>query len=171
MRKFFSAAGLAACLLSPLAAHADGSYLKLGVGPSRYSVDGFSESKTGWLLAYGQPLDKTWGVEGGYVNFGRLNDLEDNNGNPVSLRAQALYAAGTGRYELNPQAALYGKLGLAVKRFSAGGESETRASVLAGVGAEMRFDRHWGAALEVTHYGKMEGVTNSQAVLAATYRF
>ena len=171
MRNRLSAASALAFLLLPMAVIAEGSYLKAGVGQSRYSVEGFSENKTGWLLAYGAALDPTWGIEGGYVNLGRLDGLEDDFGNPRSLRSQAVYAAGTGRYALNEQASLFAKLGLAVKRFSGEGESETRTSLMGGVGAALRFDRHWGAALEYTHYGKSDGLASSMTTLAATYSF
>ncbi len=171
MRKILPAMGVAmSFLLLPLAAQADGSYLKIGAGHSRYSVAGDSESRTGWLLAYGAALDKTWGVEGGYVNFGRLGGLEIDE-DTVSFQARALYLAGTGSIPLGQSVSLYGKLGAAAKRFSGGGESETKFSPLVGVGATLNLGPQWGLALEYASYGKTEGLRLSQTSLSVLYAF
>lgn len=163
--------GIALSLLLPAAAQAEGSYLKAGVGRSNFDVgQGFDDSATGALLAYGVAVDKTWGIEGGYVNFGRIDalDLEDN---PISIRTQALYVAATGSIPLGQSASLYGKLGVAAKRFSGSGESETKVSPMAGVGATMSLGSAWGVALEHAHYGKTEGLTLTQTSLSVLYAF
>ncbi len=171
MRHFVPAMGMALSLLLPLSAHADGSYLKIGAGQSRYSFAGDSESKTGWLLAYGAALDKTWGIEGGYVTFGRLGGLEDLQGNPLTVQTRALYLAGTASIPLGQSFSLYGKLGAAAKRFSGGGDSETRYSPLLGVGATLDLGPQWGLALEYANYGKSDGLRLSQTSLSVLYSF
>ena len=164
---------LAAALLSPLAAMADGGYVKLGAGRSTFHFSGLGsgadEHSTGFLLAYGAQLDPVWGVEGGLVDFGRF-DAEFNNV-PTRPTARALYAAGTGAWPITSQAAVYGKLGLAAKHYSVPGESETRASVLVGAGLRWMFSREWGAAAEYTYYGKNGDLTLSQASISAIYSF
>lgn len=166
VRKF----ALAVALATPMLACAEGSYLKLGVGHSTYDVGVVNFHETGYLLAYGAMADSNWGAEVGYVDFGST-DAFDLNDNPGQLKTRALYAAGIGAYPLSPQAAIYGKLGLAVKRYSLGSESATKTSPLLGVGARWDFNRDWGVALEYTHYGKSEGLTLSQLSLSAIYSF
>ena len=163
---------LACSLLLPLTAHADDPYVKLGVGWSRFDYDAVVENETGFSIAYGARYDKVWGLEVGYVDFGRdRNGIFDNNGNPSSLKAQAIYMAGTGSYAMNPQASLYGKLGLAVKRYSVGGDSQTYTRLMGGVGAQWRLNKEWSAALEYAWFGKADGLTLSQTTLAAVYHF
>lgn len=172
MRNIVSVTGLALSLLLPVAAQADGSYLKVGVGHSRFDLGGgFDDSSTGFLLAAGSAVDKTWGIEGGYVNFGSLGGVEDLEGNPISVRTQALYAAGTGSVPLGQSASLYGKLGVAMKRLSGGGESDTKFSPMAGIGATMNLGPQWGVALEYAHYGKTEGLTLTQTSLSLLYAY
>ena len=145
--------------------------MKLGVGRSTFHYPGSvpDDHPTGFLLAYGAQLDPVWGVEGGLVDFGRI-DVVANNA-PAKLTTRALYAAGTGAWPINSQAAVYGKLGLAAKHYSVPGESETRASVLVGAGLRWMFSREWGAAAEYTYYGKHDGLTLSQASISAIYSF
>lgn len=163
---------LAAALLSPLAAMADGNYLKIGVGHSTFAYSGGfpDDHPTGFVLAYGAQLDPVWGVEGGLIDFGRV-DVIDNNNNPAKLNTRALYGAGTGTWPINPQASVYGKLGLAVKHFSGSGDSATQTSVLAGAGLRWMFSREWGMAAEYAYYGKNGGLTLSQASISAIYNF
>lgn len=160
---------LAALLSLPFAAMAEGSYVKLGIGKSTWDYDSPfipNDHPTGYLLAYGMSLDPTWGVEGGLVGFGSVDD-----GLGGKIRGDALYAAGTGSYPINPQAAIYGKLGLAAKRLSANGDSATRSSLMVGAGARWNFSPEWGAAIEYTHYGKTEGLTHTQTTISAIYNF
>lgn len=168
VRKF----ALAVALATPMLACAEDSYLKLGVGRSGYDYGSpfRTEHETGYLLAYGAMADSNWGAEVGYVDFGsnRVLDLDDN---PSRLKVRALYVAGIAAYPLSRQAALYGKLGLAVKRYSVGSRNDTNTSALLGVGARWNFSRDWGAALEYTHYGKNDGLTLGQVSLSALYSF
>lgn len=163
---------LVCSLLLPLTARADDPYVKLGIGWSRFDYSAVVENETGFSLAYGAKYDKVWGLEVGYVDFGRdRNGIFDKNGNPSSLKAQAIYLAGTGSYDMNQQAALFGKLGLAVKRYSVGGDSENYTRLMGGVGAQWRLSKEWGAALEYAYFGKAAGLTLSQTTLSAIYHF
>ena len=163
---------LAAALLSPLVAMAEGSYVKLGVGRTSIDTSGGAPDQhlTGFSLAYGMQLDPVWGVEGGFVDFGRAVSYDLNN-QPFKVDLRALYAAGTGTWPINPQASLYGKLGLAVKHASGNGDSVTKTSVLAGAGARWMFNKEWGASIDYTHYGTEDGTTVSQTTVAAIYNF
>ena len=71
MQKQILAALLGAALAMPLAAQAEGSYVKLGVGQSEYKNGIGNENETAASLAYGFSFDKNFGVEVGYINFGK----------------------------------------------------------------------------------------------------
>ncbi len=71
MRKQFFAVLLGAVVLvMPFAAKAEGSYVKFGLGQSEYTATG-SANETAASLAYGFSIDKNFGVELGYINFGK----------------------------------------------------------------------------------------------------
>jgi hypothetical protein len=159
-------------LLLPLAAHADDPYLKLGVGQSSFDFGPGTDRETGYAIAYGAKYDKIWGLEAGYVYFGRdSKDIFDLNGNPASLKAQAIYLSGTGSMALSPQAELIGKLGLTVNRLSGAGDSLTRTRMMAGLGGLWHFNKEWGASLEYNYFGKIDNLSLSQVTLAAVYKF
>ncbi len=164
MRNNLKAILLGAVLLLPVAAHADDPYVKLGVGWTNYRYDGLpNDDETGFSLAYGAMYDKMWGLEVGYVDFGRDKAAD--------FRAETIYLAGTGSWPLNPQAALYGKLGVAVKRYKTTGDSDTFTSAMGAVGATWSFTKEWGASLEYAYYGKSSGIAIGQTTLAAVYHF
>ncbi len=171
MRKS-SYAVLLGSLLLPFAAHADDPYLKLGVGQSYFDYGDVTKNETGYSIAYGAKYDKVWGLEAGYVYFGRNRiDLPEDLGGPFVLKAETVYLAGTGTVALNPQAELFGKLGLAVNRTSAEGHSETRSRMMAGVGSLWHLTKEWGTSLEYNHYGREDGGSLSQLSLNAVYKF
>ena len=163
---------LVCSLLLPVAAHADDPYLKLGVGWSHFDHDGVTENKTGFSIAYGAKYDKVWGLEAGYVYFGKdSNGIVDANNNPSSLKAEAVYLAGTGSMPLNAQAEVFGKLGLTLNRFSGAGDSATRSRMMAGLGAMWHFNKEWGASLDYSYFGKADSLSLHQTTLAAVYNF
>ncbi len=164
MRKNLTTLVLGTVLLLPVLAHADDPYMKLGLGWTNYRYDGVpNDNETGLSLAYGAMYDKMWGLEAGYVNFGRdkANDF----------RAETIYLAGTGTWPVDKQLALYGKLGLAVKRYKTTGLSDTFTTAMGAVGANWSFTKEWGASLEYAYYGKSEGIAIGQTTLAALYHF
>lgn len=161
---------LASSLLLSCAAHADDPYLKLGVGQSHFDYGSLTKNMTGFSLAYGAKYDQVWGLETGYVYFGKRG-IFDWNGNPLSLKAEAIYLAGTGSMPLSPQAEVFGKLGLTVNRLSGDGDSTTRTRMMAGLGALWRFDKAWGASLEYSYFGKADSLSLSQTTLSAIYHF
>jgi hypothetical protein len=151
---------------------AEGSYLKLGVGRTTINDSSATANNhlTGFSLAYGTQLDPVWGVEGGLVDFGRATSFDLNN-QPFKVDLRALYGAGTGTWPVNSQVSVVGKLGLAVKHASGGGDSVTKTSLMAGIGARWMFNNEWGATVDYTHYGKEEGTTISQTSISAIYSF
>ena len=96
MQKKILAALLGAALAMPLAAQAEGSYVKLGVGPSEYKSTSDSENKTAVALAYGFSVDKNVDVELGYVHLGKLKSFDGS----ASVQTQSIYIAGVGNLPL-----------------------------------------------------------------------
>ena len=163
---------LACGLMSSSLALADDPYLKLGVGRTQFDFgSGFgNESTTGFSIAYGAKYDKTWGLEAGYMYLGRSLG-EDMSGNVVRVKGEALYLAGTGSMPLNPQAELFGKLGMTINRFTLPGDSMTRTRPMAGLGGLWHLNKEWGASLEYSYLGKIDGVSLSQFTLSGGYQF
>lgn len=163
---------LACSLMLPWAARADDPYLKLGVGWSNFDYGETTDRDTGFSIAYGAKYDKVWGLEAGFVHFGKASkNVYDLNGNPSSLKADAIYLAGTGSMPLNAQTELFGKLGLTVNRYGDAGESATRTRMMAGLGALWHVSREWGVSLDYSYYGKVDALSLGQMTLAAVYKF
>lgn len=188
MKKILLAALTGAALLSPLAAQAENSYVKLDVGQAKYS-DGGSVDKTGIALAFGQALDANWGYEVGYVNFGKVSynatDASTGNSASGSFQSQALYAAGVGTLPFNESFSAFGKLGLAVLNTKASGEyrfgsssgsgtaTETKTNLMLGAGLAYNFTKQLAGTLEYTYYGKvaMDNVSVSTLTVGLKYGF
>ena len=133
MHKNFFAAFLGVALVMPLAAHAEGSYFKAGVGPSEYKAEGATENETALSAAYGFAVDKNFDVELGYVHLGKFKDADG------SLETQSFYIAGVGNLPLTDAFSAFGKVGVAVNHFSAkatgiGETTETKTRALLGLG-------------------------------------
>lgn len=151
--------------LLPLTSHAEGSYVKLGVGQSRYWDDG-STTATGYLLAYGMQVDPSLDMEFGYIDFGQAKidfTFEDVSGD-LRFKTQSLYAAGIGNIPMSPTVTLQGKLGLAVNRSSAmrvstnlqdfsGDDQHTNIRMLIGAGLKMQLSKEISGSLEYTYFG------------------
>ncbi len=171
MKKSLYAVWLGSLLL-PFAAHADDPYLKVGVGRSHFDYGPVSADETGVSIAYGAKYDKRWGLEAGYVYFGRdKEDVFDSNNNPSSLKVQAVYLAGTASTMISPQFEAFGKLGATVNRYSVGPDNETSTRMMAGIGGLWHVSKEWGAALEYHYFGKAYDLTLSQISLSAVYKF
>ena len=171
MKKTLSVALLGGALLLASAAHAQDSYVSVGVGQSEYSAGDGKEHKTAASLAYGQSLDQNFGYEIGYVNFGKLSGTADapgGGGGSVSgsMRSQALYLSGVGTLPVSESLSLFGKLGVAAVYSKAtgsfsssnssgsGSESESKAKLMAGVGVSYRFTKDVAATFEYQYFGK-----------------
>jgi hypothetical protein len=164
---------LGMALLIPAFSYAEGSYVKLGVGQSRY-YEGDSARATGYYLAYGSKIDSSLDMEVGFVDFGRVKlpfvyeDLSPDD-YTVRYKTQSIYLAGIGNIPVSTDVTLQGKLGLAYHRSSAirfpkttvdqsqgelptDGESKVRA--LLGAGLTMKFSKEISGAVEYTYFGR-----------------
>ncbi len=104
--------------LSPLTAFADdGFYVGGSVGSSSLSndFDGFEvdADSTAFRLIAGWQFNDFFSLEGGYHNFGELEQSFDDNGElvDISLKADGFTLGGTGSIPLGEKFALFGRAG------------------------------------------------------------
>lgn len=181
MKKTLLAALMGAMVMAPLAAKAEGHYVKLNIGQSNFSDLGpLSDiDATAFSIAYGYQLDKTWAVEGGYLNTGRasMSASDGTASASLGLRTQSLFLAGVGALPLNEAFSVYGKLGLAINRSSgassvagtgtvldgASSGKTTKASPLLGIGVAYQITPEWQASVD---YSYLHEVTDGSAKLS-----
>jgi OOP family OmpA-OmpF porin len=161
MRKQFFAVLLGAVILvMPFVAKAEGSYLKFGLGQSEYRATG-SVNETAASLAYGFSIDKNFGVELGYINFGK--NKEGDASFSSSVQRQAFYIAGIGSLPLTDAFSLFAKLGIAAnkyeRKFDSIGISEsenvTKTKSMFGLGLSYNFTKEIAGTLEYQDFGKV----------------
>ena len=175
MQKQILAALLGAALAMPLAAQAEGSYVKLGVGPSEYKSTTDSENKTAVALAYGFSVDKNVDVELGYAHLGKLKSFDGS----ASVQTQSIYIAGVGNLPLTDTFSVFGKVGLAVNHFdmkssgfgSSVSDTETKTRALMGLGLAYNFTKEIAGTLEYQYFGKVDHVKLSALTVGVKYGF
>jgi OmpA-OmpF porin, OOP family len=168
-RKFFVAL-LGAALVMPLAAHAEGSYFKAGVGPSEYKSEGVTDNKTALSVAYGFSVDKNFDVELGYVHLGKVKD------DTSSVESQSIYIAGVGNLPLTDAFSAFGKVGVAVNHFNAKATgfaetTDTKARALLGLGLAYNFTKDVAGTLEYQYFGKVDEIKISAMTVGIKYGF
>lgn len=177
MQKQFFAALLGAALVMPLAAQAEGSYVKFGVGPSEYKDDIGSENKTAVALAYGFSIDKNFDVELGYVNLGKLK-LGSADAYS-STQTQSFYVAGVGTLPLTDAFSVFGKLGVTANHINSKftdadgtiSNTDTKARALLGVGLAYNFTKEIAGTLEYQYFGKVDEMKLSALTVGVKYGF
>lgn len=163
-----------AAFLLPLAAQAEGLYVTAALGQSLYDDvtledSSLKDAKPGsGSIAFGYKIDPTWDVEVGYIHFGDAKYSGNDGGVAVSykLNTQTVYAAAVGKLPLTASLSGHGKLGLAVNHsegeFSAVTDpatpplsaTETKATVLLGLGLAYQFTPTISGLLDYTYIGK-----------------
>ncbi len=159
---------LGAVVMLPMISYAQGSYVKLGIGQSKYGSDD-SVKSTGYFLAYGMQIDPSLDVEFGVIDFGRAKtDFTDADiTGTVAWRTRSVYAAGIGNIAISPTVDLQGKLGVAINRSSElklstnltnqdvppGEGANTNLRALVGAGVKMQFSKEIAGAIEYTYFG------------------
>ncbi len=168
MQNKINAIFLISLLWLPGWSHAEGNYVKAGIGQSRYS-EGGSVTATGLSLAYGMQIDPSLDLEFGIIDFGQAKTektFEDQTGSS-SFRTRSIYAAGIGNIPVTPTVNLLGKLGLSVNSSSAekisqnlldqdappGEGRSTNLRVLIGTGISMQFSKEMVGSIEYTYFG------------------
>jgi OOP family OmpA-OmpF porin len=147
-------------------------YIGVGVVSSEHKYNAANDTSNGdrksteygGKIYGGVQLDKTWGVEAGYTDFGKSNygyTTGAGTGN-IESDAKSFYLAGKGTFPVGQQLALTGKLGVAHNKndvkatglaVAYNGDS-SRNSLYAAVGAEYAFTEKVSGVLEYEHYGK-----------------
>ena len=191
MNKKFVAAILGMALVLPVAAQAEGTYVKIGVGQSTYSdlsTNGVSVpdfKPTGMQIGVGYSLDKTWDVEAGYIHFGKdsISVAADGISTNESLQTQSLYLAGIGNFPVTDAFSLFGKLGIAAHHSKASGSttvadvtvsdsaSKTKVQGLIGAGLSYQFTKEIAGLVDYTYYGKVADSDFKLSLLSVGLRY
>jgi OOP family OmpA-OmpF porin len=189
MNKKFFAAVLGLALVLPVAAQAEGMYVKLAAGQTQYSNLGTIPDlkPTGVQIGLGYSLDKTWDVEAGYIHFGKkgasFSDTVSGTTGDVSLETQSLYLAGIGNLAVTDAFSLFGKLGIAVNRSKAtatttfagvtdtGSDSKTKTQALIGAGLSYQFTKELAGLVDYTYYGKAIDSDEKLSLLSVGLRY
>jgi OOP family OmpA-OmpF porin len=112
----------------------------------------------------GLQLDKTWGVEAGYTDFGKSSydySVAGVNGH-IDSKSKSFYVAGKGSLPVNDQFSVFGKLGLAHNKNDVNGTGlaaavngdDSKTGVYAAVGGEYAINQKVALTAEYEHYGK-----------------
>jgi OmpA-OmpF porin, OOP family len=165
---------------SPLFAHAQEQprwYIGGSVGQSEFkdTCDGVpvpcDKKDTAWRVFGGYKINRTFGVELGYIDFGEASASGTISG--VSVRATgeatAWDLAGTASFPVADRLSVFGKLGLyraktevrgtaAIAGFSAtASDSESNTGLTFGVGGIYDFTRNIGVRVEWQRYNNIGG--------------
>lgn len=155
-----------AALAIPFAAQADGNYVGVNVGSAKqkYSVAGNSGSErdTAAKIYGGVSLDKNFGVELGYADFGKASKTF-SNGDTINAKSNAFYIAATATAPINDQFAVFAKLGVTANRskINASGPgfstntNRNNTDAMFGVGASYALSKELTAVAEYENFGKV----------------
>jgi len=174
MKKTILAFMASALAFGAATAHADElkPYIGVGVVSSEHKYNLANDptnndrksTEWGGKIYGGVQIDKTWGVEAGYTDFGKSSYSYSvgNSTGRIEGDAKSFYLAGKGSFPIAQQLSLTGKLGLAHNKneltgtgLASGMNSDrSRTSVYAGVGAEYAVTEKVALALEYEYYGK-----------------
>jgi OOP family OmpA-OmpF porin len=156
------------------AAFADHQYRLSGV--SNIDHDGYKASVK---VFGGADLDPVWGVEAGYTDF-RSSDFSytvASGPGRGSSKGYGLYLAGKGRWPIQPQAEVFGKLGIAYSHRKLdtnpfiGIDDDNDTGIYAGVGLQWNINPQWALTGEYERYGKKKNFGAKPDVWTVAARF
>lgn len=161
----------------PGAVQAEGSYLKLGVGQSKYDGGAAEKNELATSLAYGFSFDRDVGIKLGYINFGTLKEIGNNSS--TSIEREAFYLAGVRSLPVTNSLSVFGKLGMAVNRsetnlsafFLQTAESTTKTKPMVSVGATYSLTKEFTGVAEYQYFGKFEDIKASALTFGLRYGF
>ena len=178
---------LAALLMSSgYAFAAPGAYVGVNVGSTEHkvSMDGQSDTETtnGAKLYAGYQINPAFGIEVGYVNFGKLKATEEGVG--VSFKPTSIYAALTGTMAVSPALNVFGKVGASRNdtTFTVSFEGESvsadknASSAVIGFGAQYKFSENLSVVAEYENFGKLakfeeEGINFKATMISVGLRY
>lgn len=161
-----------------------GAYVSASVGSAeqKLSVDGINVTKsdTAFQIAGGYRFTPNVGAEVGYTNLGKAEISAQ--GESASSKPQAIHLAVTGAWNVSPEFAVTGKLGAAHTRtklgfrdaFGSGSQTESRTSLMYGVGASYTFTPYVAVIVEYQDFGKIvdrDGASLKAHVVSAGVRY
>lgn len=168
MNKVLSIA-LGIALSVPFAANADDAYVGVNVGSATQKISSGgasgSENKTGAKIYAGSSIDKNFGVEVGYVNFGKISKSFSSGANSakIGVDSYAAYLAATAIAPISSQFSLFAKLGLTANRSklsatlngASSSIDENHTDTIIGVGAAYAFSNKLSGVVEYENFGKV----------------
>ena len=152
-------------LISSSVAFAGPGYVGVNAGSTTHTIsfdgESGSEKTTGARVYGGYQVNPSFGIEAGYVNFGKVTATDE--GLTVTFKPTAIYAAATGTMPMSPSFNLIGKLGVARAKSTFGlAYQGDRASadnkdtgVMYGIGAEYKFSDTMTIVAEYEDFGKI----------------
>ena len=156
---------LAALLLSSSCAFAGNGYVGINAGTTKQTIsfdgDSGSEDTTGARVYGGYQVNPGFGIEVGYVHFGKISESEE--GVSVSFKPTAIYAAATGTMPISPSMNLIGKIGVARNDTTFGASFEGQSmsfdknntSAMFGIGVQYKFSDTMSLVAEYEDFGKI----------------
>ncbi|MDC8759068.1 outer membrane beta-barrel protein [Janthinobacterium fluminis] len=165
MKKQFIVALIGAAFAFPIAAQADNTYVGVNVGRGEQKISipvvSGKETKTSYKLYGGYNFDKNFGVEGGYVDFGKAKFT--NKTYSSEAKSKAFYVAATGTLPVSDEFGVFAKVGLSANRVSydfkdtgmRGSSSANRSSLIFGLGASYNVTKEIAIVAEYENFGKI----------------
>lgn len=156
---------LAALLLSSSCAFAGTGYVGVNAGSTTHSVtfdgDSGSTDTTGARIYGGFQVTPAFGIEAGYVHFGKVSESEQ--GFKLTFKPTAFYAAATGTMPMSPSFNLIGKVGVARTASTFGvtfqnqsvSMDKTSTSAMFGIGVQYKYSETMSFVGEYENFGKI----------------
>ena len=156
---------LAALLLSSSCAFAGNGYVGINAGSTKHTVDfegsKGSETTTGVRVYGGYQVNPGFGIEAGYVHFGKISETDEGFG--ITFKPTAIYAAATGTMPISPSMNLTGKIGVSRNdsTFSASFEGDSASfdknntTAMFGIGVQFKFSDTMSLVAEYEDFGKV----------------
>lgn len=165
MQKPLWAALLCVAMAAPLAAHAEGSYVGVNLGESKYQdmpLLGGDKSKTVIGLTYGVNINPNFDIELGYLHHGSASQTDTVTATTLKLVTQSLYLAAVGKLPVTDGLNVYAKGGLSINHNKATAsdslgsstDTNTKAGIIIGVGASYQFTKEWSGIVEYAYFDK-----------------
>ena len=164
-----------------------GWYIGGSYGMTSFDIDttgiaspSLDDSDSGFKIFGGFQFTKNWGMEFGYVDFGKAGLAGSVFGIPFTsdVGVTAFTFAGTGTLPLSENFALLGKVGLAnwdakvnvSTGFGVGSDSDSGTDIFYGVGLRYSFNKNIGVQVEFEQY-ETDADSASMTSVGLRYKF
>jgi OOP family OmpA-OmpF porin len=146
-----------------------GWYVGAHIGQS--DVDEINEKDTAFKVLGGYQINRNWGVELGYIDFGKASS------GGVDFKGNAFELVGVGTFPVANQFSVYGKLGFARGEAEAtsalGTAKQDSVEVTYGIGVQYDFSKNLGLRAEWQQYPDLGDGASDVSVMSigVVYRF